>query len=75
MDGDWLIRRLPSLERRHPRLWAWVHIAAGIWLLVLTGILYSYQRGGWWRPLRVPAAAGHLYLGYCLLRAADAGKG
>jgi regulator of protease activity HflC (stomatin/prohibitin superfamily) len=27
MNGHWLVRRLPPWERRHPELFAWVHIA------------------------------------------------
>jgi hypothetical protein len=74
MNGDWLIKLLPSWERRHPQLFAWEHIAAGVWLLVLTSILYGYQRGGWWRALLVPAAAGHFYGAYCLLRLRATGR-
>ena len=43
-------------------------IAAGVWLLILTAILYGYDRGGWWRILLIAAAAGHFYFAYLLHR-------
>jgi len=43
-----------------------VRVASGIWLVVLTAILYGYGRGGWWGVLLVPSAALHFYLAYRL---------
>jgi hypothetical protein len=43
-----------------------VRVGSGIWLLVLTAILYGYGRGGWWAALLVPAATLHFYLAYRL---------
>ena len=64
------LKLVPSYEYRHPRAFAGVRMAAGVWLLILTAILYGYDRGGWWRVLLIPAAAGHFYCGYLLLRRA-----
>jgi hypothetical protein len=59
--------RLPSSwEYRHARVMFPVRVATGIWLVVLTAILYGYGRGGWWGALLVPAATLHFYLAYRL---------
>ena len=55
-----------SWEYRHARVMFPVRVAIGIWLVVLTAILYGYGRGGWWGALLVPAAALHFYLAYRL---------
>ena len=70
MNGDWLMRVVPSWEKNHARFWARVRVGSGVWLLILTAILYGYDRGGWWRVLLIPAAAAHLYCGYLLHRRA-----
>ncbi len=75
MVCDWLIKHVSPWERSHPQMFAGVRIAAGVWLLALTAILYGYHRGGWWRPLLVPAAAAHFYGAYCLLRSSAAANG
>jgi hypothetical protein len=59
--------KLPSSwEYRHARLMVRVRVGSGIWLVVLTAILYGYGRGGWWGVLLVPSAALHFYLAYRL---------
>ncbi len=70
MNGDSLMTVVPLWEKNHPRFWSRVHVGSGVWLLILTAILYGYDRGGWWRVLLIPAAAGHFYCGYLLLRRA-----
>ena len=70
MNGDWLMRVVPSWEKNHPVFWSRVRVGSGVWVLILTAILYGYDRGGWWRVLLIPAAAGHFYCGYLLLRRA-----
>jgi hypothetical protein len=61
--------RLPSSwERRHARLMLPVRIVTGLWLVILTMILYGYHRGGLWAALLVPAAALHFYLAYRLAK-------
>lgn len=55
-------------EYRQARVMLPVRVASGIWLLVLTAILYGYHRAGWWTPLLVPAGLGHLYAAYRLRR-------
>jgi hypothetical protein len=62
------LKLVPRFEYRHPRVFAGVRMAAGVWLLILTAILYGYDRAGWWRVLLIPAAAGHLYFAYLLYR-------
>lgn len=52
--------------RRHARVIFPVRVLSGIWLVVLTAILYGYGRGGWWAALLLPAAALHFYLAYRL---------
>jgi hypothetical protein len=65
--------KLPSSwEYKHARVMAPVRVAIGIWLLVLTAILYRYRRGGWWGLLLIPAAALHFYLAYRLRHARSA---
>jgi hypothetical protein len=57
--------QLPSSwECRHARVMVPVRIAAGIWLLVLTAIMYGTGHGGWWGALLLPFAALHFYLVY-----------
>jgi hypothetical protein len=51
-------------ECRHRRVMVPVRVAIGIWLVVLTAILYGYGVGGWWGVLLVPAAALHFYAAY-----------
>jgi hypothetical protein len=69
MDRDWLMKLVSPWEYRHAQLFARLRIAAGVWLLVLTAILYGYHRGGWWRALLVPAAILSFYAAYRLPRA------
>jgi uncharacterized protein (DUF58 family) len=68
------MKLVPTYEYRHPRLFARVRIGAGVWLLVLTAILYGYGRGGWWGVLLVPTAALLFYVAYRLPRAISARK-
>jgi hypothetical protein len=59
--------RLPgSWEYSHARLMLPVRVLIGIWLVILTMILYGYHRGGLWGVLLVPSAALHFYLAYRL---------
>jgi hypothetical protein len=59
--------QLPSSwEYRHAGFMVPVRVLTGIWLVILTAILYGYGRGGWWGALLVPAAALHFYLAYRL---------
>ncbi|HUB75001.1 MAG TPA: hypothetical protein VL979_13335 [Solirubrobacteraceae bacterium] len=55
-------------EYRHRRVTVPVRVATGIWLVVLTAVLYGYGVGGWWALLLVPAAAAHFYIVYRTLR-------
>jgi hypothetical protein len=55
-------------ERRHRRVMVPVRVISGIWLVVLTAILYGWGVGGGWALLLIPAAAGHFYCAYRNLR-------
>ena len=67
-NASGLLKLVPWFEYRHPRVFAGVRVAAGVWLLTLTAILYSYDRGGWWRVLLIPAGALDFYFAYLLYR-------
>jgi hypothetical protein len=43
-----LLKLVPWFEYRHPVVFARIRVVAGVWLLILTAILYGYGRGGWW---------------------------
>jgi hypothetical protein len=64
-----LMKFLPSYEYRHPRLFANVRAGVGVWLLILTAILYGSDRSDWLGLLLVPAAAVLFLLALCLPRA------
>jgi hypothetical protein len=72
MNGDRLIKLASPYGYRHPLLVARVRIGVGVWLLILTAILYGYGPGGWWGVLLVPAAALNFYLAYRMPRATSA---
>jgi hypothetical protein len=55
-------------ERR--RVMIVVRTAVGIWLLVLTGLLYAGGRSMWWALLLVPFSMLHFFLVYRLSRPA-----
>ena len=60
-----LIRPTPW-EYRHARIMVHLRVLIGIWLLLLTGLIYGFGPGGWWGALLVPAAALHFYFAYRL---------
>jgi hypothetical protein len=64
-----LMKLVPAFEYRRARLCAGVRVGVGVWLLILTAILYGYDRGGWWTPLLLIAAAAHFFIAYRLLTA------
>jgi hypothetical protein len=70
MDGYQSIKRVFQLGSRHPQRVARVRVCVGIWLLVLTAILYGSGHGGQWGWLLVVAAALHFCLAYRLFRIA-----
>jgi membrane protease YdiL (CAAX protease family) len=70
MDGDRSIKGVFQLRSRYPRQVARVRIGVGIWLLLLTAILYSSGHGGQWAWLLVVVAALHFGLAYRLFRIA-----
>jgi uncharacterized protein (DUF58 family) len=72
MSGNPLMKLVTPYSYRHPRLVARVRVGVGLWLLILTAILYGSGNGGWWGVLLVPAAALHFYLAYRLPRAISA---
>jgi membrane protease YdiL (CAAX protease family) len=70
MNGYQSIKRIFRLGSRHPQQVALVRIGVGIWLLVLTAILYGSGHGGQWGWLLAVAAALHFGLAYRLFRIA-----
>jgi hypothetical protein len=72
MSTDRLMKLVPACEYRHARLFARMRVGVGVWLLLLTAILYTYDRGGWWRVLLAPTAALLFYIAYRLPRAISA---
>jgi len=71
MDGYQMIKRLVGLGYRYPLQIALLRVGVGIWLLVLTAILYSSGHGGDWGWLLVVAAAVNFGLAYRLFRIAE----
>ena len=72
MNADSVMKLAPSYEYRHPRLFARVRAGIGVWLLILTAILYGSDRSGWWGLLLLSAAALLFFLAYRLPRAISA---
>jgi hypothetical protein len=72
MNDDQLMKLVTPYNYRHPLLIARMRIAIGVWLLILTAVLYSYGQSGWWGLLLVPAAALHFYLAYRVPRTISA---
>jgi hypothetical protein len=72
MTGDSPMRGVASVEHRRARLFARIRIGIGVWLLILTAILYGYDRGGRWRALLIPTAAVLFYAAYRLRRTISA---
>jgi hypothetical protein len=71
MDAYQSIKReLEGVSKWYPRQVACVRVGVGIWLLVLTAILYRSGHAGDWALLLVPTAALHFFLAYRLIRAA-----
>ncbi|MGI8714499.1 MAG: hypothetical protein ACR2NR_15255 [Solirubrobacteraceae bacterium] len=70
MEGYSIKRELQAASRWYPRQVAWVRIGVGVWLLLLTAMLYGSGHGGQWGWLLVPTAVLHFYLAYRLLGAA-----
>jgi hypothetical protein len=62
MNGDRLIKPATPYGYRHPLLVARVRKGVGVWLLILTAVLYGKGQGGWWGLLLIPAAALNFYL-------------
>jgi hypothetical protein len=63
-------RELERASKWHPRQVACVRVGVGIWLLVLTAILYGSGHGGEWEWLLVAIAALHFFVAHRLFRAA-----
>ncbi|HEY3771689.1 MAG TPA: hypothetical protein VGL69_01735 [Solirubrobacteraceae bacterium] len=59
-----------TLGSRYPRPIAWLRVAIGIYLMVLTAILYSIGHAGQWTWLLLVGAALHFVLAGRLFRIA-----
>jgi hypothetical protein len=64
------IKRVFQLGSRYPQQVARVRVGVGIWLLLLTAVLYGSGHGGQWGWLLVVGAALHFALAYRLFRIA-----
>ena len=69
MNGDRVMKPVTQRRYRHPTLVARVRIGVGVWLLILTVVLYGSGRGDWWGGLLIPAAALNFYLAHRVSRA------
>ena len=72
MTADSLMKLVPAYEYRHARACSRVRAGVGVWLLILTAILYGSSRSGLWGLLLVPAAAVHFFVAFWLPRAIGA---
>ncbi len=68
------IRRILTVGARHPRPIAWLRVGVGLWLILLTAILYRSGEGGHWAWLLLAAAAAHFALAFRLFRIARRGE-
>jgi hypothetical protein len=75
MDGKQSNTGVLKLGSRYPQQVAWVRVAVGIWLLLLTAILYSSGHGSQWAWLLAVTAASHFGLAYRLFRIAGKDSG
>jgi membrane-bound ClpP family serine protease len=75
MTADSLMKLVPACEYRHARLFAGVRAAVGVWLLILTAILFGSHRSDWWALLLVPAAAVLFLAAFAMPRAVRARGG
>ena len=74
MNDDRIMKLVTPYGYKHPQLVAHVRVGVGVWLLILTAILYGYGVGSWWGVLLMPAAALCFYLAYREPRAISARK-
>jgi hypothetical protein len=70
MDGYQSIKSVFQLGSRYPQPVGRVRVGVGIWLLLLTAILYGSCHGGQWGWLLLVGAALHFCLAYRLFRIA-----
>jgi hypothetical protein len=66
---NWLART--PFEYQHAHVIARLRWAAGVVLLVIAGLLYRSDSGGWWRRRLVFVAAGCFYGAYRMPRAVE----
>ncbi len=70
MDSAQTIKSVVTLGSRYPRQVALVRVGVGIWLLVLTAILYNSGHASGWEWLLAATAVLHFGLAYRLFRIA-----
>ncbi len=68
MDVYQSIKRVFQLGSTYPQQVARLRVGVGIWLLILTAILYGSGHGGQWGWLLVVGAALHFALAFRLIR-------
>jgi hypothetical protein len=63
-------KRGAQLGSRYPRQIAWLRVGIGLWLMLVTAVLYSTDNAGQWAWLLLPVAALHFVLAARLFRIA-----
>ena len=72
MNSDRPMRLATLYGSTHRLLIARVRTGVGVWLLILTAILFGTGQSGWWAALLLPLAALHFYLAHAARRAIGA---
>jgi hypothetical protein len=65
-----IYKRGAQLGSRYPRQIAWLRVGIGLWLMLVTTVLYSTGHAGGWAWLLLGVAALHFVLAARLFRIA-----
>jgi hypothetical protein len=68
-------KRGAQLGSRYPRQIAWLRVGIGLWLMLVTAVLYSTDHAGEWGWLLLTVAALHFVLAARLFRIARRQRG
>jgi hypothetical protein len=68
-------KRGAQLGSRYPRQIAWLRVGIGLWLMLVTTVLYITGHAGQWGWLLLGVAALHFVLAARLFRIARRGQG
>jgi hypothetical protein len=75
MSAGATFTRGSQLGRRYPRQIAWLRVGIGLWLMLVTTVLYSTGHAGQWAWLLLGVAALHFVLAARLFRIAHRDHG